>query len=649
MLELQLLNEDQSVSTVASLVSTSFNSIAKIDYTDQYGVFDVDVDFVDGKFFYFELITAAYSDFISIYIDSNSVEVTTKNSSTVMDAVNYPMSADGNYKLSVKRNSSVNEYVTGGIGETQITINDVVIFDDVTSETSFNYSLSDDLSFIQWQAGEGVGIRSINEFLPEDFTITSNTFEIQQIETESVKTYNTLDIFEDEGVDLTIPLFPSSDLSERLIDYTDTFDIPATEHNLALLDKLETERFKGRMKNGDNIINGFFSVSNIEEYTPDATISLNFISIVKYVVDKMKETPFSYLFKPYTETGANLFQAGERMVGTKLEGTDTGNYLNYPSTQAYGTWTFEFDYISGGVIEINPLELLGGGQYYFRIDSGAILFRFNTTQLFSIPNNLVTTSRIVKVTIKRNETLDQYFTGDADAFAFYIDDILIDDSTATVGTNPLTDSNLTTSDIIHWYCTEEISLYNYPSSYTIDYGGFSTVNAYEISYINDGNYGFILDESNMPHIDSFMSLAVNNQVSDQYSETDYPVYLLDSQEGSRSAQPTYNVEKLIEAIFDYYDVDVDTTDFITGTFGYDDCYVKIPTNFLSEGKDGDEDRNHYVALDGDGVVLFIEAPEAISITGSTQDAELFPYKRLITTEDEIGIETTRAYLTPQHT
>ena len=79
-----------------------------------------------------------------------------------------------------------------------------------------------------------------------------------------------------------------------------------------------------------------------------------------------------------------------------------------------------------------------------------------------------------------------------------------------------------------------------------------------------------------------MSLAVNNQVSDQYSEDNYPVYLLDSKEGSRSAQPAYNVEKLIEAIFDYYDVEVDTNDFITGIYEYSDCYMKIPVNFMAK-------------------------------------------------------------------
>ena len=35
--------------------------------------------------------------------------------------------------------------------------------------------------------------------------------------------YDNLDIFGNEGVDLTIPLFPSSDLDERTIDYTDSF------------------------------------------------------------------------------------------------------------------------------------------------------------------------------------------------------------------------------------------------------------------------------------------------------------------------------------------------------------------------------------------------------------------------------------------
>ena len=89
------------------------------------------------------------------------------------------------------------------------------------------------------------------------------------------------------------------------------------------MDKLETERFKGRLKNGDNTINGFFSVSNIESYTPDATISVNFISIVKYVVDEMKETPFSNLFKDYAETGANPYQ------------TNVGTYINDGGLRIY--------------------------------------------------------------------------------------------------------------------------------------------------------------------------------------------------------------------------------------------------------------------------------------------------------------------------
>lgn len=172
--------------TVDSLVSTAFNSIAKVDYSNQYGGFEIDVDYVDGKFLYFELIAAGYSDFISMYIDGNSVEVTCKNSGTVMDAVNYTMTETGNYKISVKRNSEADEFFVGGVGETQIAINGTIIFDDVTGDESFNYSLSDDLDFIQWQAGEGIGVRSINDFLPADFTITSNTFEIQQKPTDEL-------------------------------------------------------------------------------------------------------------------------------------------------------------------------------------------------------------------------------------------------------------------------------------------------------------------------------------------------------------------------------------------------------------------------------------------------------------------------------
>lgn len=288
-----------------------------------------------------------------------------------------------------------------------------------------------------------------------------------QIYNEVTKVYEFLDLFEGEGVDLTIPLFPSNDLSERPIDYTDSFDLPLTERNEGYLNNDSVERYKARLVNGTNMINGFLSVNSISYNLPESSISVNFISIIKYVIDKLKETPFSNLFKDNTITGASPYQTS----------------------------------------------------------SGA--------------------------------------------------------------------------------------------------------------YINDGDYGFVLDETVNSNTDSFMKLCANNHVSDQYGSTSFPVYLMDNEIGSRSAQPTFNMEKLIEAIFDYYDVEVDTSDFLAGIFEYSDCHIKIPVNFLSDSSLTDEHRRSVIYDLGADGWIDEQSGSGWSSTGIravTSDMDLFPPRKVETVD-----------------
>lgn len=254
-----------------------------------------------------------------------------------------------------------------------------------------------------------------------------------QVYKESTSEYVSLDLFRDEGVDLEINAIQSFEIDERIIDYTDSFDIPLTKRNSLLIGET-IDKIKSRLKNGSSLIYGYLYVDETTYYTPNSTITVNFVSIVKYVMDKMKETKFADLFKDYTETGATEF---------------------------------------------------------------------------ALPS-----------------------TGDV---------------------------------------------------------------------LNDGNYGFYINENGAVHNDDIMTLTAVNQSSDQYSEDAFPVYFMESNGGSRNLLPSFKLSTLIDAIFSHFGVDVDTTLEIIDGYDYSDVYIRIPTNFKSDGNlSGEFLRNviYYIATNG---------------------------------------------------
>jgi hypothetical protein len=247
-----------------------------------------------------------------------------------------------------------------------------------------------------------------------------------------------IDLFGDTEIELTIPIFPTSNLSEKLIDYTDSFDLPATQRNLDNLDIQSVERFRCKIKSCGQSVNGYLSVNSIKYNTPESVISVNFVSLIKYVYDNLKDTGFWELFRSNSITGAELIE-------------------------------------------------------------------------------------------NRNGV-----------------------------------------------------------------------------YINDGNFGFVINETIVDNMNqnALMSLTASNHFSSDYDNEMFPVYVLDSQMGSRSLLPTFNIEKLISAMFKHFGLDIGFDDNqIMDNFGYSDIHVKIPVNFYSKvlnDYDDDTDRTVEFSIDNDG-------------------------------------------------
>lgn len=115
-----------------------------------------------------------------------------------------------------------------------------------------------------------------------------------QVYNDNLSSWESLDIFKGEIVDLTIPIFSSYDLDSAIVGYSDSFDLPSTSKNLSKL--LNKDSIKGRLKSKSSIIYGEIIVNSIKSYTPDGVISVQFTSSVKSAMDKMKGDYFYELF-----------------------------------------------------------------------------------------------------------------------------------------------------------------------------------------------------------------------------------------------------------------------------------------------------------------------------------------------------------------
>ena len=168
-----------------------------------------------------------------------------------------------------------------------------------------------------------------------------------------------------------------------------------------------------------------------------------------------------------------LFRLDGYETPSNIIGLDGNNGLYYPSTKMYGVWEIEVDistpdwctfaFITDGTNpNLNSYQIYTSGSFFefYSYTVGVV------SHIFEVNDIGVT---IEKITIKRNETINQFFTGAADSFAFYINDILIDDSAASTGTNPIVDTNPSiTSSVDSLFITgEDGVLFNPPLPYNI--------------------------------------------------------------------------------------------------------------------------------------------------------------------------------------
>ena len=121
-----------------------------------------------------------------------------------------------------------------------------------------------------------------------------------EIKVEYNGTYYNLDLFGEEGVDMTLLVMPTFEIESAFTDYTDSFDLPLTLNNKTLI--LPEEDQKCTITSGDFTIKGYLTYNSSVYYTPNKKISVSFMSEPKYIIDKMKVTPFADLFKNNGET-----------------------------------------------------------------------------------------------------------------------------------------------------------------------------------------------------------------------------------------------------------------------------------------------------------------------------------------------------------
>jgi hypothetical protein len=166
--------------TEHSLISTySGNSIATIASAQAYGTWNIEVDFVIGKYFYFELLSIYGTPYAySFYFDSSTIEFTESGSLASMEATNVFFTESKKYNVTITRSV---------IGLFTIYIDGVIVVADITGVNPFTNNNITSVSSIQWQAGEGVGMRKIDDIIPSSaWATTSGSFEIQQRDTAQI-------------------------------------------------------------------------------------------------------------------------------------------------------------------------------------------------------------------------------------------------------------------------------------------------------------------------------------------------------------------------------------------------------------------------------------------------------------------------------
>jgi hypothetical protein len=166
--------------TEPSLISTySGNSIATIASSKAYGTWNIEVDYIMGKYFYFELLSTSGTPYAySFYFDSSTVEFTEMGSFASMVATNMFFTESKKYNITITRD------VTGLFS---IYVGGALVVADITGTNPFTNNNITAVSNIQWQAGEGIGMREIDDIIPSSaWATTSGSFEIQQRDTDQI-------------------------------------------------------------------------------------------------------------------------------------------------------------------------------------------------------------------------------------------------------------------------------------------------------------------------------------------------------------------------------------------------------------------------------------------------------------------------------
>ena len=131
-------------------------------------------------------------------------------------------------------------------------------------------------------------------------------------------------------------------------------------------------------------------------------------------------------------------------------------------------------------------------------------------------------------------------------------------------------------------------------------------------YINDGNYGFDIDETQLPYSDNFMAVTTNNFSSNSFEGDSFPIYALDSKTGFRSLHPTYKVGELLKAIFNHFGVTIDVSNEIIEGRDYNDVYMRIPTQLMSGMNMGSYNSRNVIYAFGEDGWLSPQVPPPMS-------------------------------------